>query len=139
MPLMPRLVLLVASEPARLEPLGVALRRRGYHVLTARDGDRAADLLGRCRPDALLADVLLPGRSGFQLARQAKEQFDGQVPVVLMSPLGGVHRDYALALGVDRYLTPPPPPETAAAAIATLCPLPAVLLPRSRSVLPAAG
>lgn len=139
MPLMPRLVLLVASEPARLNTLGIALRRRGYHVLTARDGDRAADLLSRYRPDTVLADVLLPGRSGFQLAQQAKEQFDSPVPVVLMSPLGGVHRDYALALGVDCYLTPLPTPETAAAAVATVCPLPAVLSPRPRAVLPAAG
>jgi DNA-binding response OmpR family regulator len=118
-----RVVLLVESEAALLDSLGFALRRRGYHVLTARDGDRAAELLARQLPDVVVSNLMLPGPSGFQLAQLAKERSDGRTRVVLLSRLAGALRDYALALGADRYLTLPLAPAGVVAAVEAVCPL----------------
>jgi DNA-binding response OmpR family regulator len=119
-----RTVLLVESEPSLLDSLGFALRRRGYHVLTAIDGARAAELLDRNLPDALVLDMFLPAQSGFQVARLAKERSDGLVPVVMLSRIPAeAHRDYAVALGVDSFLAKPGTAEVLAA-VEALCPLP---------------
>jgi two-component system OmpR family response regulator len=119
----PRTVLVADADPALAAAVESALRRRGYHVVVAADGGRAADLLVRYHPDAVVAGVLLPGSSGFQLARAAKERSDGRVPVVLLSPLASAaHRDYALALGVAEFLTGPADPAEVADAVAAVCP-----------------
>jgi CheY-like chemotaxis protein len=119
-----RTVLVVEPEPALLDALGFALRRRGYHVLTATDGHRAAELLDRNLPDALVTDMFLPGQSGFQVARLAKERSGGTVPVVMLSRVASeAHRDYAIALGVDSFPAKLDPAEVVAA-VETLCPLP---------------
>jgi DNA-binding response OmpR family regulator len=118
-------VLVVESEPALLDALGFALRRRGYHVLAALDGGRAAELLTRTLPDALVLDMFLPVQSGFQIARLAKERSDGVMPVVMLSRVPAeAHRDYAAALGVDSFLAKPSAAEVLAA-VEALCPLPA--------------
>jgi two-component system, OmpR family, alkaline phosphatase synthesis response regulator PhoP len=119
-----RTILLVESEPTLLDALGFALRRRGYHVLAALDGERAAELLARYAPDAVVLDMFLSRQSGFQVARLIKERSDGLVPVVMVSHAAAeAHRDYALALGVDSFLVKPGAAEVVAA-VEALCPLP---------------
>lgn len=121
-----RTVLLAEDEPRVLDALGFALRRRGYHVLTARDGDRAAGLLARTLPHAAVFGMLLPGQSGFRLTRLVKERSDGRVPVVMTSgPMSTAHRDYALAVGADVFLVRPFAPKALLAVVESLCPLPA--------------
>jgi two-component system OmpR family response regulator len=117
---------LVEGDPHRLDSLGFALRRRGYHVLSALDGNRAAELLARNLPDVVVVEMLLPGQSGFQVALLVKAWSEGQVPVVMLAGLAAdAHREYALALGVDTFLAPPPAPRDVVDAVEGLCPLPA--------------
>ena len=133
-----RTVLLVESDPALLEGLDVALRRRGYHVLTAADGERAAELALRHLPNAAAVGMLLARQSGFQVARLVKERSDGAVPVVMYADgTAGFHRDYALALGVDSFLERSAADEVAAA-VAGLCPVPAALRAGGSASRPAA-
>ncbi|MBA4062185.1 MAG: hypothetical protein C0501_00440 [Isosphaera sp.] len=122
---MPRTVLVADTDPVLVGALEFALRRRGYQVVAAADGNRAADLLARHLPDVVVAGVLLPGTSGFRLARVAKERSDGRAAVVLLSPLASeAHRDYALALGVEGFLTRPVAAAAVADAVEAVCPLP---------------
>jgi two-component system OmpR family response regulator len=119
----PRTVLVADTDPDLVGAVDSALRGRGYRVVVAADGGRAAEVLTAHLPDAVVAGVLLPGASGFQLARAAKERSDGRVPVVLLSPLASAaHRDYALALGVDEFLTGPVDPAEVADAVEAACP-----------------
>ncbi len=119
-----RTVLLVEADPALLDSLGFALRRRGYHVLTALDGNRAAELLARNLPDVAVLGMMLPGQSGFQITRLVKEQAGGQVPVVMLAEsAAAAHRDYALAVGVDRFLAKRLAAAELVAAIEAVCPL----------------
>src|SRR5262245_30605948 len=119
-----RTVLLAEDDPHRLDSLGFALRRRGYHVLGAADGNRAAELLARSLPDIAVVEMLLPEQSGFQVAMLAKERSDGRVPVVMLAvSAADPHRNYALAVGVDVFLAPPLVAEELVEAVESLCPL----------------
>ena len=120
-----RTVLLVEGEPVLLDSLGFALRRRGYHVLTAPDAPLAVELLAQRKPDALVVGMLLAGASGFHVARLAKELSDGSLPVVMTARTAAAHADYAHSLGIDRFLARPFAPADVAAAVEFLCPLPA--------------
>ena len=121
-----RTVLVVEAEPQLREAMAYGLRRRGYEVQTAGDAAEAEDLLARGLPHLLVTDMQLPGPSGFQVARLVAERSDGRVPVVMVSAnTSPAHRDYALASGVDVFLTRPVSPAELAAAVEELCPLPA--------------
>ncbi len=65
-------ILLVDDEAPVRRMLGIALRERGYHVLEAGDGEQALFLGGRHRGtiDLLIADVVMPGISGVELAKR---------------------------------------------------------------------
>lgn len=127
-----RTVLLAEADPELLDSLGFALRRRGYHVLATADGGRATGLLARQAPDVVVVGMLLPGRSGFAVARQAKERPPG-TPVVMTAPTATAHADYALALGVDRFVARPFTPDEVAAAVEAVCPPPPARPPGSGS------
>ncbi len=119
-------VLLATDEPELLDALGFALNHRGYHVIPALTGDRAAELLQRQLPDLAVLDMLLPGQSGFQVTRLLKERSDGRVPVVMMSDHPApAHRDYAFAAGVDHFLEKWLAPAKLLDVVERLCPVPA--------------
>jgi len=63
----PATILCVEDEEFILEELEEELSSRGYRVLTALNGDQAESLLADYRPDIVLCDVMLPGRSGVEL------------------------------------------------------------------------
>jgi DNA-binding response OmpR family regulator len=118
-------ILLVTDEPYLLDALALLLRRGGYSVLIAPDGDRAVELLLRQLPDLAVLDMLLPGRSGFQITRLLKEQSDRRVPVVMISALTAApHRDYAFAAGVDWFLEKWLTPSRLLEVVRALCPVP---------------
>jgi DNA-binding response OmpR family regulator len=120
-----RTVLLVEDNPHRLDALGAAFRRHGYHVLTATDGHRAAELMARGLPDVAVVGMLLPGQSGFQVAALAKAWSNGRLPVVMLADIAAdAHRDYALAVGADVFLARPVSPEGVCEAVEALCPRP---------------
>lgn len=120
-----RTVLVVEDDADIRDDVAFALRRRGYKVVVAADGDAADALLGHGPPDLLVTDMMLPGRSGFQLARRVKELSDGRVPVVMVSGNGSpAHQDYALVAGIDAFLPKPFTLEALVCLVAELCPLP---------------
>jgi DNA-binding response OmpR family regulator len=118
-------VLLAEDRPELREPLAAALRRRGYRVIAAADGREAEEHLGETAPDLTIAEMLLPGRSGLHLTRLVKERTDGKAAVVMLADnVADAHRDYALVLGVDRFLVRPFTPVELLEAVTSLCPPP---------------
>jgi len=65
-------ILLVDDDPELRDAVGAILAVPGYTVLTAPDGYEAVRVLAERWVDLLIADIKLPGLSGFDLARQAK-------------------------------------------------------------------
>jgi CheY-like chemotaxis protein/DnaJ-domain-containing protein 1 len=80
-------VLCVDNDRNLCEILAKALRSEGYRVATAHDGDAALDAIGRCKPDLMLLDLILPKRDGFAVLEAVRRMPAplGALPVVLIS------------------------------------------------------
>jgi DNA-binding response OmpR family regulator len=104
-----RKVLVADDEPNILISLEYLMKREGHLVLVARDGNEALESIRRERPDLVLLDVMMPGKSGFEVvsAVRADEALAGIR--ILMLTAKGRDTDVAqgLALGADGYMTKP--------------------------------
>ena len=102
-------ILIADDEPNIVVPLEYLMKREGYEVLVARDGEQALETLRRERPDLVLLDVMMPIRSGYEVCQtvRADETLAG-VRIVLLTAKGR-DADLAkgLALGADAYVTKP--------------------------------
>ena len=65
-------VLIVDDDPRLRRLMSITLRNRGYTVLEAEDGDGAIEMIDSIRPDAIVLDVMLPNKSGFDLCSDLK-------------------------------------------------------------------
>lgn len=106
----PPTILCVEDEEFILDELEDELSSRGYRVLTARDGDAAERVLARHRPDIVLCDVMLPGRSGFELLEglRASGRLAETTAFIFLTALSDREPHLAgLRAGADDYLTKP--------------------------------
>ena len=102
-------VLIADDEPNIVISLEFLMKREGYDVSIARDGQQTLDAIRRLRPDLVLLDVMMPLRSGLEVlqAVRADEALAGTR--ILMLTAKGRETDVAkgLALGADAYMTKP--------------------------------
>ncbi|RZL96202.1 MAG: response regulator [Variovorax sp.] len=102
-------VLIADDEPNIVVSLEFLMKREGYEVSIARDGQQALDLIWSLRPDLVLLDVMMPFKSGFDVlqAVRADEAIAGTK--ILMLTARGRDNDMAkgMALGADAYMTKP--------------------------------
>lgn len=96
------------SRPAR-ELITKYLHQFGCNVLVACDGNEATNLIRNYKPDIITLDVVLPGRSGFELCRELKEAAATKnIPVIMCSRKGtDIDRFWGLRQGANAYLTKP--------------------------------
>lgn len=99
-------VVVVEDDPHIADLLDLYLRRDGFRVLLAADGDRGAQLVAQHDPRLVVLDVGLPGATdGFDLCRRLHR--DG-VPVIMLTARDDeVDRVLGLELGADDYVTKP--------------------------------
>ena len=100
-------ILVVDDEAHIVEFVRGYLERDGYEVLTAADGDTAVALANESHPDLLVLDVMLPGRSGFDVLRSLRAA-GSTVPVIMLTARDDViDRVAGLELGADDYVVKP--------------------------------
>ena len=89
--------------------LELGLHQSGFEVLTAQSEEEAQVKLEQCQPDVIFLDVLLPGRSGFEICRQFKnDPKTNQIPIIFCSSKGTeLDKFWGLKQGADAYLTKP--------------------------------
>ena len=99
-------VLLVEDEPNIIEAIRFILSRDGWTVETHSDGATAVETILERQPDVVVLDVMLPGRSGFDILQALRE---GEAPPVLMLTAKGQSRDRERAerYGATRFMTKP--------------------------------
>jgi len=102
----PRL-LLVEDEPSLARGLTDSFRDEGYEVRHVGRGDEALGAVHDFRPQVLVLDLMLPGRSGLDVLRELRES-DTSLPVLVLTAKGDVvDRVVGLELGADDYLPKP--------------------------------
>lgn len=110
-PKFPRRILIVDDEPEPLRAAARVLRRAGYDVSTAEDGQGALTGLSRGRFDAVVSDISMPGMDGIALLRSIRD-VDPEVPVILLTGVPAIETAVqALDHGAYKYLVKPINPE----------------------------
>jgi DNA-binding response OmpR family regulator len=109
-------VLIVDDDRELAAMLGEFLERDAFRVTVVHDAAAVAPLLqADSVPDLLVLDVMLPGRSGFELLRELRQQRP-RLPIVMLTARGdAVDRILGLELGADDYLAKPFDPRELAA------------------------
>jgi DNA-binding response OmpR family regulator len=100
-------VLVVEDEPALARGLADHFRDEGFVVRVVGQGNEAVPAVRDFRPDLVVLDILLPGRSGLDVLRELRAAGD-RVPILMLTAKGEVvDRVVGLELGADDYLAKP--------------------------------
>lgn len=79
-------VLIIDDDPNILEIYGTKLKNEGYEVLTASDGDKGLEAARNNMPDAILLDIMMPGKTGIEVLKILQSQNETyKIPVVVLS------------------------------------------------------
>ncbi len=102
-------VLIADDEPNIVVSLEYLLKRAGYEVLVARDGQQAIDAIRRERPRLVLLDVMMPLKSGHEVCQElrADESLRGTLVLMLSAKGRDTDVDKGLGVGADAYMTKP--------------------------------
>jgi two-component system response regulator RegX3 len=99
-------VLIVEDEESFSEALSFMLRREGYEVEIAGNGNLAVELFEQHGADLILLDLMLPGLSGTEVCRQIRVK--SQVPIIMLTAKDGeIDKVVGLEMGADDYVTKP--------------------------------
>jgi two-component system, OmpR family, response regulator RegX3 len=99
-------VLIVEDEDSFSDALSFMLRREGYEVFIAADGNTAITEFDKHGPDLVLLDLMLPGISGTEVCRIIRGK--STVPIIMLTAKDGeVDKVVGLELGADDYITKP--------------------------------
>ncbi|MHB8092464.1 MAG: HD domain-containing phosphohydrolase [Syntrophales bacterium] len=103
------LILVVDDEDRNRRLMEALLIPLGYEVILAADGEDALRKVRETPPDVILLDVMMPGISGFDVAKQLKENEETKIiPIVMVTMLQDVeNRIKAIEAGADDFLSKP--------------------------------
>ena len=106
---MGRTVLLIEDEQNIIEAVSFILARDGWEVKTHANGQNAMDAVRARQPDVVILDVMLPGKSGFDILAEIRAEAGFEALPVLMLSARGQAKDLEMAerAGADRYMTKP--------------------------------
>jgi len=102
-------ILVVDDDPEIVSMLSTRLTARGYKVSTAADGHQAIELAKREHPEVVLLDVMMPGKSGWEVARALKQDAVTQdIKIVMVTAIGAQVNEITSPLyGADAYIDKP--------------------------------
>ena len=106
---MAELILVIEDEKEIRDLVRYNLEREGFKVAVAADGEEGLQRLFAARPDALVLDLMLPGRSGLEVLREVRgEPSTRDLPVIVLTARSA-EMDKLLGFehGADDYLTKP--------------------------------
>lgn len=115
-----RLKILVADDDADLlDILTFSLRREGFEVVRARDGQEALAKVASEGPDLVVLDVGMPELDGFEVCKQLREH--SSIPIIMLTAKGDDENIvHGLELGADDYVTKPYSPKELIARVRAL-------------------
>jgi len=103
-------IYVIEDEPSIAEVVSLYLRRAGYQVQSAADGQAAQQMLEKRLPDLVVLDLMLPGVDGYTLTRWLRDRSD--VPIIMLtSRREEMDRIAGLEMGADDYIVKPFSPQ----------------------------
>ncbi|MEP3345301.1 MAG: response regulator [Litoreibacter sp.] len=106
---MSKSVLLVEDEPNIIEAISFLLERDGWTVRIHSQGSDAVEAVERVKPNVLVLDVMLPGRSGFDILKDLRnDNTTKDLPILMLTARGQTKdRELAESYGVSHFMTKP--------------------------------
>lgn len=106
---MTKKILIVDDEPNIVISLEFLMRREGFEVAVARDGEEALGSIAEAQPDLVLLDVMMPKIDGFEVcARLRADPALAAMRIVMLTAKGReAEIEKGLSLGADGYVTKP--------------------------------
>jgi CheY-like chemotaxis protein len=111
------LILLAEDDRANAEAMVGYLEAKGYHVMVARDGNKAVDLARDRVPDLILMDIQMPGTDGLEAMRRIRAEASAisecglavaKTPIIALTALAlPGDKERCLRAGADAYLSKP--------------------------------
>lgn len=104
-----RSIVVVDDDPEIVGMLSTRLKTRGYEVSSASDGNAALELCRRLLPDLVLLDVMMPGKSGWEVARALKtDPLTSKIKIVIITAIGEQVNDATSPIyGADAHVDKP--------------------------------
>lgn len=112
--------ILIIEDDERLAKLILTyLMRYHYHVTWHDHGDTAEDVINHTSPDLIILDVMLPGKSGFDICRDIRANYPGRI-LIMTANDDSIDEILGLEIGADDYLAKPVEPRLLLARIRAL-------------------
>ena len=103
---MDKKILVVDDEKPIADILQFNLKKEGYEVVCAYDGNDALDKVEEIKPDLILLDIMLPQRDGIEVCREVRKKYD--MPIIMLTAKDSeIDKVLGLELGADDYVTKP--------------------------------
>ncbi|WP_299559813.1 response regulator [uncultured Sulfitobacter sp.] len=102
-------VVLVEDETNIAEAIRFLLGREGWRVEMLANGSNAAEVIRAAMPDLVMLDVMLPGKTGFEILAELRgDPACSDIPVLMLTARGQARdRDQAMQAGVNRFMAKP--------------------------------
>ncbi|AZU64761.1 response regulator YycF [Neobacillus mesonae] len=103
---MEKKILIVDDEKPIADILQFNLRKEGYVVYCAYDGNEALELVEDIQPDLVLLDIMLPVKDGMEVCREIRKKYE--MPIIMLTAKDSeIDKVLGLELGADDYVTKP--------------------------------
>lgn len=103
---MDKKILVVDDEKPIADILQFNLKKEGYEVYCAYDGNKALEMVEEIMPDIVLLDIMLPQRDGMEVCREIRKKYD--MPIIMLTAKDSeIDKVLGLELGADDYVTKP--------------------------------
>lgn len=93
-------ILLVDDEIMTRTLIENYLSKKGYHVLTAKDGDHAIRIMKKHTPDLVITDIIMPEKNGIELILEIQKNYPG-LAIIAISGGGKINADTHLSIAKD--------------------------------------
>ena len=106
---MAKKVLVCDDEPYIVESVSYVVRKAGFEVVVAEDGEEALEMGRKEKPDLIFLDIMMPKVTGYEVCRQLKEDPATRNTYIVMLTARGQEEDErkALDMGADEFMTKP--------------------------------
>lgn len=104
-------ILVIDDEGDLLKLVRARLEANGYRVITIDSGDRASQIAKSEKPDLILLDIVMPGKTGCDICKELKaDKSTGAIPVIVFTahyPEEEYVKVNAAEMGADDYIIKP--------------------------------
>lgn len=100
-------ILVVEDEPSLVFTLKDTLENEGYEVIVSEEGTQAVELVKQHAPDLMILDIMLPGKSGYEICEEVRALKYSFPIIMLTAKEQEIDKVRGLELGADDYITKP--------------------------------